>query len=299
MLKEYYSKQFSYDDGLQNEKVIRSRSNIILRKIKQLHPLAKTLCDVGSGLGFFLNEAKHFGFEVTGIEPSKQLAQFSKQNYSLSPFIGGLKDYISIHHNKFDIVTCIHVIEHVVNPKRFITSLLKLVKPGGLLYLETPNSDSHLLYTEKESYTFLIPPDHLWLFSLDSIKNILPKKTEIINISTYTYSEHVMGIMKRIIRNLCHFERIRQAHRKLREKSRPTGRNKNAEFTLSNAEGLDFSDIPRNDNLYEKIVNLRKKIFYYLFDKAIAPLFIGIVNLYHKGSILELYIRKKNGKSGL
>lgn len=270
-LKVHYSKQFSYNDGLQNEKVIRSRSNIILRKIRQFYPHTKTLCDVGSGFGFFLDEAHHSGFEVTGIEPSKQLANFSKQNYHIFPYIGELKTYIRAHHNNFDIVTCIHVIEHVADPKAFITALLQLVKPGGLLYLETPNSDSHLLYAEKEKYTFLIPPDHLWLFSLDSIKNILPKKTEIINISTYTYPEHVMGIGKALSTSL-----FRLAPRSV-------------------SEGGNNIEV-RNINIMKTV---KKKIFFYLFDSTIAPLFTGIVNLYHKGSILELYIRKKNGKCGL
>lgn len=271
-IKGYYLKQFSYNVGLQNEKIIRYRSSLILRRIKRLYPLAKTLCDVGSGYGFFLDEAQAQGFRVVGIEPSESMAHYSKNKYGIPTFTGELKSFIANSHKQYDVVSCIHVIEHVVNPREFITSLLKLVKLGGILYLETPNSDSHLLYAEKEDYTFLIPPDHLWLFSRYSIKWLLPKWEQILYINTYSYSEHFMGILKKILINLS-----------LRAKY--ISAKQSQEITSS-------SLIPRDDRL-------TKNLTYLLFDRILAPICTGLLNTYHKGSILELYIRKKKDKSGL
>jgi hypothetical protein len=125
-----------------------------------------------------------------------------------------------------------------------------LVKPGGILYLETPNSDSHLLYREKGDYTFLIPPDHLWLLSRFSIKTMLPKNAEILVTKTYSYSEHLMGIIKRIL----HPVSLR---------------------TLSSSKGKQSAChcTPRNEE------SLKKKLFYYLFDCLLAPIFTGTLNL--------------------
>lgn len=283
-LNRYYAKQFSYSDGLLNEAVIRKRSHIILKKIKYLAPQAKTLCDVGSGYGFFLDEAHNTGFKVAGIEPSHQLANHAKRNYRIPTFIGELKKYIDEEQRQFDMVTCIHVIEHVASPKEFVSLLFQLVKPGGLLYLETPNSDSHLLYAEREQYTFLIPPNHLWLFSKESLKHLLPKNTEIICINTYSYSEHFMGITKRIIKNLRHSEHS--------EESRPIGCKIRFARSFDGAY-TELAECAQDDNA------IKKKLSYFLFDRLLAPLFTGTLNLYYKGSILELYIRKKAGKSGL
>jgi len=274
-LKDYYKKQFSYTDGLLNESLIRKRSASILNKLQNSAPKSTTLCDVGSGYGYFLDEASHRGYRSEGIEPSKQLAVHATKKYSLHIYNGGLEEYIRNTHTQFDIVTCIHVIEHVQHPKHFINLLLKLVKPGGLLFLETPNSDSHLLYREKEVYTFLIPPDHLWVFSQFSIQAMLPHNFGIIFRNTYSYSEHFMGIVKRIAANMS----LRAKHNEAKQSQE--------------VKRLPRRFTPRND------INIRKKLSYKLFDKGIAPLFTGMLNLYHKGSILELYIKKKDTKSGL
>lgn len=270
-LAAYYEKQFSYADGLINENIIRIRGKIILKKLRQLAPLAKTLCDIGSGYGFFLDEARKQNIDILGIEPSKQLIQYAFKKYSIKSFSGTLEEFVRENERRFDIVTCIHVIEHVPEPKYFVSKLLKLVKPGGLLYIETPNSDSHLLYTERERYTFLIPPDHLWIFSKESIKKLLPKNFQIIHVKTYSYPEHLMGIVKRTIKNLSHSERSKKS---------------------SVSASLDFSAMPRNDNVFVIMNIIRKKMFYFLFDRLLAPLFTGLLNIYHKGSILELYIKK-------
>ncbi|MFH0772828.1 MAG: class I SAM-dependent methyltransferase [bacterium] len=266
-LQTYYAKQFSYRDGLQNETVIRKRGQIILKKIQQLSSKAKSLCDVGSGYGFFLNEASIAGYNVIGIEPSLRLARHTKDNYQISIFVGELKKYVAIKHKQFDVVTCIHVIEHVSNPSEFFLLLLRLVKPGGILYIETPNSDSHLLYVEKDNYTFLIPPDHLWIFSKKAIQVLLPSYAYIFLEHTYSYSQHLMGIIKTL-------------------SSRQHYQQKN----IFHAQG---EKIQKNGMKSNMLRNVKKRVFYYLFDRTLAPLFTGLLNLHHKGSILELYIKKK------
>ena len=258
----YYSKQFAYRDGLLNEAQIRKRSRVILKKIKNRTSHVKTLCDVGSGYGFFLDEAQKKGVKVFGIEPSQQLVHYAFQKHAIKSFLGTLKEYVKENREQFDVVTCIHVIEHVTEPKNFISDLLRLVKPGGILFIETPNSDSHLLYVEKENYTFLIPPEHLWIFSKDSFIYLIPRNSQIINANTYSYSEHLMGIVKQMVNN-------RKSSFQKRLPRRPPNRR-----------------IPRNDNTF------RKNLSYFLFDRLLAPLFTGFLNAYHKGSILELYIKK-------
>ena len=272
-LNSYYSKQFSYTDGFLNESVIRNRSSSVLNILKRYAPHAKTLCDVGSGYGFFLDEAQKAGYSTLGIEPSKKLALHAQKRYSISIYRGSLEHYINNEKRRFDVVTCIHVIEHVPHPKQFISQLLKLVKPGGILFLETPNSDSHLLYAEKEQYTFLIPPDHLWLFSHYSIQSILPHNFEIIFRNTYSYSEHFMGIMKSVGKQLLPHS--------------PSNKNE------------ILKQVPYDTHIKPQALSVSKKLKYYFFDCLIAPLFTGMLNQYHKGSILELCIRKKEGKSGL
>lgn len=271
-LDRYYKNNFQYQDGVLNEDIIRIQSKSILKQLSKCLPNAQTICDVGSGHGYFLDEAKKAHYVVFGIEPAKPLAQNSKKEFNLPIFAGTLTEYLKSGRKKYDIVTCIHVIEHVRNPKQFIDSLLRLVNPGGILYLETPNSDSHLLYVEKNNYTFLIPPDHLWLFSNKSIGSILPENYYIEKTRTYSSSAHLMGIVKAIL-------------------GKKAAETKKEEYQIQSAH--------EQMNLGQNLVSWRKRMSYLLFDIILAPLFTSFLNLNHKGSILELYIKKKTNKCGL
>ncbi len=267
-LENYYAKKFAYSAGEENEMLIRQRAISILTKLKHLNPKGSSLLDIGSGYSFFIDEAKKLGFEVKGIEPSKELFRNSV-NY-LTEFVNHEtfeEFYLKNRNKKFDFITLIHVIEHVSNPIDTINKAIKLLKPRGILYIETPNLDSHLFYSEKYNYTFLTPPDHLWLFSQTSLKKILTKipDIQIEKINTYSYPEHLMGIIKR-------------------------------KFQLSKSKFQTNSSIQRTNSTNLKNLNLKfdsKFIKYIVLDKFLAPLLTPLLNIHTKGSILELYIRKK------
>jgi len=257
-INNYYQKKFQYEAGLIEEKRIRQRAKIILKNLIKFNPNGKTLLDVGSGFGYFLEEAKKNNFKILGLEPSKEL-------FLMNRFIKNIKnitfeDYFKKNNKKkFDFITLIHIIEHLPNPKETIDKVIRLLKPNGIIYIETPNLNSHLFWIEKENYTFLTPPDHLWIFSKKSLETMLRDISliEIVKTSTYTHPEHLMGIIKR------------KFQINTKTPASPAGR--------------------QNPNKQ----NISKKLKYSLFDKTLSPFFTPLLNLGGYGSILELYIRKK------
>ncbi len=271
--KNYYAKIFKYADGEMNEIRIRSRAKLILKNLKNIYPTGKTVLDVGSGYGYFLDEAKSFGFKILGIEPSKTLYSISIKHLIEKIFLTDFSHFYARNRNKkFDFITIIHTIEHLVNPAETISQALTLLNKDGLLYIETPNLDSHLFNAEKYSYTFLTPPDHIWIFSQKSFDFILTNipKIQIEQISTYSYPEHLMGIIKRKLKNQISNLKANNDFQV----------NMDSKKTISNFENWDWE-------------NNWKFIKFILFDKLFAPLFTPLLNLGAKGSILELYIRKK------
>lgn len=266
-IQSFYTKQYKQEAAIQREAELRNRSKIILRMFKKLNPKGKLLLDVGSGYGFFLDEAKKLNYKIFGIEPARYLYQFSKNKLKLPIANITFEEYFKKHKaKKFDFVTLIHVIEHLNQPETIIKMIGQILNKNGVLYIETPNLDSYLFYSEKQNYTFLTPPDHIFIFSQKSFKFLIPitKNLKIERISTYSYPEHFAGILKRTIK----------------------------QNILTTSVHSDKKLDKTSECVQNNYSSLIKKIKFLLFDQTISPLFYKLLNIGYKGSILELYIRK-------
>lgn len=131
------------------------------------------LLDIGCGSGAFLNKARSAGWSVTGIDLDElAVEQTSKMGLDVRHGdIDVLKDMESC----FDYITMGHLIEHVHEPIHLLNRCFTLLKPGGLLWLETPNMNA--LGHDKFGHAWrgLEPPRHLVLFSVESLKYALRK----------------------------------------------------------------------------------------------------------------------------
>lgn len=104
----------------------------------------KEILDVGCGGGILAESMAATGAQVTGID----LAQKSLQVARLHGLESGVKvDYQAIsaedmaaqHPGRFDIVTCMEMLEHVPNPASIVSACAAMVKPGGWVFFSTLN----------------------------------------------------------------------------------------------------------------------------------------------------------------
>jgi len=187
-----YSK-FDYKTGFQNEKNIRSRAKIILSNLKKINPNFESVLDIGCGAGFLLDEFGKYFRISTGIEPSTNLALYAKDKFNLEIYNKYLKEglFHSLY-NKFDVIILSHVIEHVNNPKVFLELVGKFLKKNGILYVG-------LSKLEGNKYTFLTPPEHLFVFSKKSLHIVINRLgwgAKIVKFNTYSDDVHIVGIIR-------------------------------------------------------------------------------------------------------
>ncbi len=130
-----------------------------------------TLLDVGCGDGSFLALAEQCGWRVQGLEPDPKAAAAAAQR-GLQIVQGGL-ECLRGHSDVFDVITLSHVIEHVHDPLQTLQACHRLLKPGGRLWLETPNVNSmgHRLFGK--NWRGLEAPRHLVLFSQQALVHAL------------------------------------------------------------------------------------------------------------------------------
>lgn len=134
-------------------------------------PVHGRLLDVGAGNGAFINRARNRGWDVAGAEPDPAaLAQAERQGLHVRN--GGIECFAK-EQNRFDVITMSHVIEHVHDPRETLTQALRLLKPGGRLYLETPNIGSLGQRRFGRHWRGLEPPRHLTLFNWTSLESML------------------------------------------------------------------------------------------------------------------------------
>jgi SAM-dependent methyltransferase len=71
----------------------------------------------------------------------------------------------------FDAVTLSHSIEHVHEPDELLAAAFELLRPGGQLFVETPNLDAVAHRHFGRNWISLDPPRHLILFNRRSLRN--------------------------------------------------------------------------------------------------------------------------------
>ncbi|WP_128106522.1 class I SAM-dependent methyltransferase [Azoarcus sp. DN11] len=131
------------------------------------------LLDVGCGNGRFLAVAREMGWRAEGIDFDEQAVRAARAE-GLQVRHGGIELFDDVR-ERYDVITASHVIEHVHDPVDMLVRIHRLLKPGGRLWLETPNLASlgHRLYGP--NWRGLEPPRHLVLFTPDSLRAALRK----------------------------------------------------------------------------------------------------------------------------
>lgn len=128
----------------------------------------KKIIDVGCGGGILAEAMAAQGAQVTGID----LADKSLKIARLHSLETGIKvDYQHIsaedmakqHPEKFDVVTCMEMLEHVPNPASIIRACAQMVKPNGWVFFSTLNRNP-------KSFLFAI-------VGAEYLLNIVPKGT--------------------------------------------------------------------------------------------------------------------------
>jgi len=192
-LYEYYAeyKGFGYSK-LFDPRTQTSYSEVV--KLMQSYVSLDTVLDVGCGKGDFVFAGIRLGIRVQGIELSKSAVDIAHDcNLPVRQI-----DFFdpSLRPDTFDAVTFFEVIEHVPNPTAFLKRAESLVKPGGLIYVTTPNFDSLDRYLLKSRWS-VIHPEHLTYFTRKTLVSAIVRDTslEVLRAETRNIS---LELLKRI-----------------------------------------------------------------------------------------------------
>jgi len=166
---QYYYDSVNYKPHQQNKKslidkvynYIRNRNfKYKLKLIKSFHPTARKVLDYGTATGEFLEFLQQNNFSVSGVEPNEKARTVvnKKLNYKVSVSIDEV-------HEKFDVITLWHVLEHIPDLDTVIVKLRQRLTPGGIILVAVPNFKSFDAQYYKSYWAAYDVPRHLWHFS--------------------------------------------------------------------------------------------------------------------------------------
>jgi arylsulfatase A-like enzyme/SAM-dependent methyltransferase len=134
-------------------------------EIEALAPKGGRLLDVGCAYGAFLLAARRRNWSVTGFEISPQCVTVARDRLGLTVVCGDRLEEADLPPASFDVVRLQHVLEHVPDPVRLIESARRLLAPGGLLWVATPNFASFAAGILGNEWGWVTYPNHLQYFT--------------------------------------------------------------------------------------------------------------------------------------
>jgi len=130
-----------------------------------------SLIEIGSSFGYLLNSFKKDGWQVQGIEPLKIGCQYTETEFGIKAVPVTLEE-AHLEENSVDIVIMLHVIEHVPSPSSTLREIFRVLKPGGLLVLETPRYDTWMFKLLGKRERSLSCDGHIYFFTTDTLRNL-------------------------------------------------------------------------------------------------------------------------------
>lgn len=176
-------------------------SYIKVLRLLSSHGGGVSILDVGCGNGDFVDAALDGGYKAEGIELAQPAVDIAR-GYGLP--VTKLDFFSSeIQESSRDVVTMFEVIEHLPDPVAFLRRAEVVVKPGGLIYITTPNFNS-LDRRVLGSQWNAIHREHLSYFTPSTLLAAIRNNTtlELLHLETRNISEELISDFKNRIKRL-------------------------------------------------------------------------------------------------
>jgi len=260
----------------------------LARVVRKLGPRPRVL-EVGCALGFTLDALRRFAScEVTGVDVSAFAARFAERAFGLNVRAGTLEE-ARFPEGSFDLILQKDLLEHVLSPRAHLRETFRVLAPGGLVWLVTPNGETNVRplvrrareeQAARSGMLAMIDQGHLSYFSRANLERLF-RETGFEILSVHTIH------LKRGLRALGYLPR-----RRSREKLAPSGRARGQEQPAPDASIPDDALL---DRLSESLRTLhrthRSAPWYYGARRAMRSLgaLPGALDL---GLDFECWLRK-------
>jgi SAM-dependent methyltransferase len=254
-----YAKAIVHDELL---KRLHARHTLsIIRKYQK----SGKLLELGTGAGYFLDEARKKNFQVYGNELNTILANLVRNNLEI-PCEQDVLNENTFGRKTFDIIYHCNVLSHLFDPIFEFKMINNKLNPGGLQIFETGTTGDmdkkFYKYIEKFDY-----PDHLFFFSENSVNRLL-ELTGFKPVKIYKYSKLAYFILLKYQKRL---QLIFKKYKSQEDSCQIPSPN----VSYRNKFNFNYRSIPRNTKIYLFLLLVYK--IGYMFSKKKYPQTVIVV----------------------
>jgi len=124
--------------------------------------------DVGFGRGVLLMALRRSGAEVAGVELDPRMVSFARDRLGIEACLGGIETLPA--DRTFDVITMVDLIEHPLDPVGLMAAAVQRLRPGGSLYLLTPNG-THLADAD-DPVALRVDLEHMQYFTRRAVADL-------------------------------------------------------------------------------------------------------------------------------
>lgn len=185
-----------------------------VRRIAEFVPTGSIL-DVGCGYGYFVRSALAGGFDAYGVDLSTDGIREADKHAPGRVFRGTVDTVEELAGRRFDVLFASHLIEHLTEPRGFLSELVDRLSDRGIVVLVTPNIESLLARVSGSRWVSFKIPEHVAYYTPKTLGQLARAAgLEVLAVDpAYQYYRlpFLMGRVRELIhplgRVLPHFER--------------------------------------------------------------------------------------------
>jgi 2-polyprenyl-3-methyl-5-hydroxy-6-metoxy-1,4-benzoquinol methylase len=183
--------------GYRTERFGRERVGLMGQHLTTARP---RYLDIGCSTGFVVEAARAQGWDAVGIDLNPSAIEFGRSR-GLDLRAVALEDS-GFAAGSFDAVSLFDVLEHLIDPVPTLRACIRLLKPGGIVFVYVPNYDSASRFLMGKDAHFIWPTHHLNYYTPVTLRDLMAREgletvyvaTEGLDLADYLWhGRHVLG----------------------------------------------------------------------------------------------------------
>jgi 2-polyprenyl-3-methyl-5-hydroxy-6-metoxy-1,4-benzoquinol methylase len=190
--RQYYDDRWAletYANLLQLERAIA-----ILRGLQMLDMRSPKILDLGCGTGWLSAILGRFG-PTTGVELSPVAVAKAQALYPDVRFLAADLTNLQLPDETFDVVVSQEVVEHLENQSGHMDLVARLLRPGGVLILTTPNAWNLAHWSPEDIREWGLQPIENWL-KQKQLRSLLAGRFQVLYLRTIVLGHGTRGIFR-------------------------------------------------------------------------------------------------------